>query len=70
MPPADHFSQQSDAYKIFRPTYPAEVFDWLAQTAPARELAWDCGCGNGQATRDLAKRFERVIGTDIGEKQL
>ena len=30
MPPADHFSQQSDAYKEFRPTYPAEVFDWLA----------------------------------------
>lgn len=70
MPPADHFSQQSDAYKEFRPTYPAEVFDWLAQTAPARQLAWDCGCGNGQATSDLAKRFERVIGTDISEKQL
>jgi SAM-dependent methyltransferase len=70
MLPADHFSQQSDAYKEFRPTYPAEVFDWLAQTAPARQLAWDCGCGNGQATRDLANRFERVIGTDISEKQL
>jgi SAM-dependent methyltransferase len=70
MPPADHFSQQSGAYKEFRPTYPAEVFDWLAQTAPAQQLAWDCGCGNGQATSDLAKRFKRVIGTDISEKQL
>jgi SAM-dependent methyltransferase len=70
MPSSDHFSQQSDAYKEFRPTYPAEVFDWLVQAAPARKLAWGCGCGNGQATRDLAKRFERVIGTDISEKQL
>jgi SAM-dependent methyltransferase len=66
----DHFSVQAAAYKDFRPTYPAAFFDWLAHIAPSSALAWDCGCGNGQATADLARRFGRVIGTDLSRKQL
>ncbi len=47
-----------------------QLFDWLAQQAPDRELAWDAGCGNGQATAALAQRFARVIGTDPSANQI
>lgn len=67
---SDHFSAQASAYKDFRPGYPAPLFDWLARIAPASGLAWDCGCGNGQASASLAQRFERVIATDLSRQQL
>ena len=38
--------------------------------APARGLAWDCGAGSGQAARDLAQRFARVVATDASRAQL
>jgi SAM-dependent methyltransferase len=66
----DHFSGHADVYRAARPTYPAELFAWLAQQAPDGELAWDCGCGNGQATVALAARFARVIGTDPSAAQI
>lgn len=64
------FSAQSDAYSANRPTYDPALFTWLARRSPTPSLAWDCGCGSGQATRDLAQCFERVIGTDINAEQL
>jgi SAM-dependent methyltransferase len=66
----DHFSRVADQYSSFRPSYPDELFDWLACVAPQRNLAWDCGAGNGQATAALAARFARVVGTDISAAQL
>lgn len=66
----DHFSTQSSEYSRFRPTYPAALFDWLAQQTSERISAWDCACGNGQASTELAARFERVTATDISEAQL
>ncbi len=66
----DHFSSIASDYATFRPRYPAALFDFLADLAPARSLAWDAACGNGQATLDLAERFERVIGTDASAAQL
>jgi SAM-dependent methyltransferase len=38
--------------------------------APARERAWDCGCGSGQATAGLATHFDAVIATDPSADQL
>jgi len=67
---ADHFRGVSRGYANHRPTYPAALFDWLAQVAPARELAWDCATGSGQAARDLARHFTRVIATDASAAQL
>lgn len=64
------FSQQADAYRAGRPTYDPGFFAWLAQTAPGTGLAWDCGCGSGQASLDLARYFQRVVATDINAKQL
>jgi len=66
----DHFSQLADRYAQVRPSYPAALFDYLAERCTRRQLAWDCACGNGQATLALAQRFARVVATDASERQL
>jgi SAM-dependent methyltransferase len=66
----DHFSKQAADYATFRPTYPRELFDYLGSIAPSRQLAWDCGTGNGQAAVGLASVFDHVIATDASEKQI
>jgi SAM-dependent methyltransferase len=66
----DHFSKQAADYARFRPGYPPELFVYLAGIAPSRQLAWDCGTGNGQAAIGLASVFSRVIATDASEKQI
>jgi SAM-dependent methyltransferase len=66
----DHFSEQAKDYARHRPGYPAAMFDYLASLAPARELAWDCGTGNGQAALALADKFKRVIATDASAAQI
>jgi SAM-dependent methyltransferase len=64
------FTKQSDAYRAARPGYDPQLFARLAELAPGRSLAWDAGCGSGQATLDLAQHFEHVIGTDVSQPQL
>lgn len=66
----DHFSSCAEAYRRARPTYPLALSDWLAGVAPARDLAWDCATGSGQAARLLAARFRTVIATDASAAQL
>lgn len=66
----DYFSRDSASYAAYRPSYPAALFDYLADAAPARRLAWDCATGNGQAAVALAERFERVIATDASAAQI
>jgi SAM-dependent methyltransferase len=66
----DHFSKQAADYAKFRPRYPHEMFEYLGSLAPRRQLAWDCGTGNGQAAVGLATVFDRVIATDASEKQI
>lgn len=66
----DHFSGHAADYARYRPGYPPALFDWLAEQAPARNLAWDCGCGNGQASVPLAARFARVVATDRSIQQI
>jgi SAM-dependent methyltransferase len=66
----DHFSEQAADYVTFRPRYPRELFEYLGNVAPSRNLAWDCATGNGQAAVGLATAFDRVIATDASEKQI
>lgn len=66
----DHFSGHAGAYHEARPTYPDALFDWLAAQVPARDLAWDAGCGNGQASVALAARFARVHASDPSAPQI
>lgn len=66
----DHFSGHSAEYARSRPTYPAGLYRWLASITPGHDLAWDAGCGSGQATGALAEHYARVVGTDISPQQL
>src|SRR6185436_17663656 len=66
----DRFSDRSKSYSQFRPLYPAELYEFLFSKVKDFSLAWDAGTGNGQAARELAKRFKKVYATDISEKQL
>ncbi len=66
----DYFSSLAAQYAAFRPKYPGALFDLLARVAPGRTRAWDCACGSGQATLDLAERFESVIATDASAQQI
>ena len=69
-PFADHFSGVAAGYASYRPHYPDALFDWLGGIAPARDVAWDCAAGSGQATLALTAHFGRVIATDASEAQL
>lgn len=69
-PFTDHFAAVSANYADFRPHYPAALFDWLSAHAPSRLLAWDCACGTGQASADLAERFAQVAATDASSTQI
>lgn len=66
----DHFSRLAAQYSAYRPAYPAALFDYLARSCPERQTAWDCACGNGQATLALAERFNSVIATDASPQQI
>jgi SAM-dependent methyltransferase len=66
----DHFSGHAIVYAAARPTYPPELFDWLAVQCPQRRLAWDAGCGNGQASVALAAHFDEVFASDPSATQI
>jgi SAM-dependent methyltransferase len=66
----DNFSARSDKYAKFRPTYPKELYTFLLSLIEKKERAWDCGTGNGQIARELAKHFTEVYATDISESQV
>jgi ubiquinone/menaquinone biosynthesis C-methylase UbiE len=66
----DHFGSVARGYAAFRPTYPGDLFAWLAAQSPSRALAWDAGCGSGQASVALADHFDRVHATDLNAQQI
>lgn len=66
----DHFSAQAGEYIRYRPGYPPELFAWLAAQTEGHRLAWDCGCGNGQASLGLTPFYRHVIATDPSPRQI
>lgn len=68
--PGDHFSRQSEGYARFRPTYPDELFAWIARHSPAHDRVWDCATGGGQAARGLRRHFSGVVATDLSANQI
>lgn len=66
----DHFSDAPARYAEFRPSYPEELFAWLAGLCKEHEAAWDCATGSGQAAAGLAPHFNRVIATDASSEQI
>lgn len=67
---ADHFSAVAGRYADARPEYPPALFEWIAGVAPGLALAWEAGCGSGQASRGLALHFDRVHATDPSDAQV
>ncbi|KAJ3684644.1 hypothetical protein LUZ61_013808 [Rhynchospora tenuis] len=78
----DLFSKQAEKYAEARPSYPAELFDFIASKTPRHGLVWDVGTGNGQAavqleifnssifTILLAEIYKNVVATDVSRQQL
>ena len=64
------FSIRSDDYARFRPAYPNDLFEWLADRCSATRLALDVAAGNGQASHPLSARFEHVVACDASPDQL
>jgi SAM-dependent methyltransferase len=66
----DHFSSHAAGYAAYRPTYPSSLIEFLAQVSPRTDLAIDCGCGTGQLSVPLARRFARVVAIDASAAQI
>lgn len=66
----DYFSTGSADYRDYRPGYPLALYKYLAAISPARQLAWDCATGTGQAARVLGRFFDRVIASDASAAQI
>ena len=66
----DNFSKQANIYAKYRPTYPQELFDFILGKIENKNTAWDCGTGNGQTAKELAKYIGKVFATDTSEKQI
>src|SRR5258708_20697554 len=66
----DLFSAHSDIYAKYRPLYPKELYDFIFEYIAMKEMALDCGTGNGQAAGILAENFKEVHATDISDKQI
>ncbi len=66
----DNFSVQSNTYKKYRPEYPKELYEVILSISKGRSQCWDCGTGNGQVAKELAKYFKKVYATDISENQI
>ena len=66
----DHFSAVATEYANARPEYPDALFAWIATIAPGTHLAWEAGCGSGQASRGLAAHFGQVFATDPSVAQI
>ena len=69
-PEPPDFSPLAARYARARPSYPPELYTYLAGLLDRHELAWDAATGNGQAARGLADHFASVIATDISAEQL
>jgi SAM-dependent methyltransferase len=66
----EYYTNQAREYAEHRPTYPEELYNFLAEHAPRNSRVLDCCTGSGQAALELAKRFPSVTAIDINEEQI
>ena len=60
-----NFGEAVDAYKLFRPTYPRALFDYLfEQTIAEHTTAIDLGAGTGLCAQELSYAFDYVIAVE------
>jgi ubiquinone/menaquinone biosynthesis C-methylase UbiE len=65
----DYFSSHADEYSRYRPLYPSELFEYLANLT-VQQVAWDCATGNGQVAIGLTPFFDHIYATDASPQQL
>jgi SAM-dependent methyltransferase len=60
------FGLAADEYSVFRPEYPAELFQRILAAVPpdCRGRAMDLGAGTGKSTRALTEYFAEVIAVE------
>lgn len=71
------FIKQAAQYAEGRPSYPSELFEFIASKTPCKDLAWDAGTGSGQAARSVSffppssrskfRTFLLYIGFELGK---
>jgi ubiquinone/menaquinone biosynthesis C-methylase UbiE len=66
----DMFSERARMYSRYRPEYPDRLFAWIGTLTDVHNAVWDCATGNGQAAKDLATIFDKVIATDASAEQI
>jgi ubiquinone/menaquinone biosynthesis C-methylase UbiE len=66
----DYFSGHAARYRDARPTYPAELWQWLASQCAEHKTVWDAACGNGQAAIALVEHFDDVFASDASHAQI
>ncbi|MEO6489081.1 MAG: class I SAM-dependent methyltransferase [Ferruginibacter sp.] len=66
----DNFSKRPELYARYRPQYPSSLFKYISGIVNDKQLAWDCGTGNGQSAIELSQYFEKVFATDFSQQQL
>ncbi|KAG5555837.1 hypothetical protein RHGRI_006477 [Rhododendron griersonianum] len=54
---ADLFHRQAKNYAESRPTYPEELYEFIASKTPNHDLVWDAGTGSGQAAKSNSYSF-------------
>ncbi len=60
---AQVFGQVAQRYERWRPSYPGEVIDWVAERCPGKS-ALEVGAGTGKATRSFVERGFHVVASD------
>ena len=66
----DYFSENSQEYDRFRPTYSEDLFSYLSSLSIQHQQAWDCATGTGQSAIALSEYYASVIATDASETQI
>ncbi len=66
----DLFSTQADLYSRYRPTYPADLYQYILSSVKKRRSALDCATGNGQVAASLSEYFDHIDAIDISQRQL
>ncbi|CAI0397276.1 unnamed protein product [Linum tenue] len=67
---AELFIKQAAEYAKTRPSYPKQLFEFIASETPCHDVVWDVGTGSGQAAVSLAGIYKTVIATDTSATQL
>lgn len=70
--PTERFSDRVDDYVKYRPTYPSEVIDLIAQVARLDSLSVvaDIGCGTGIFSKLLLQTGAMIVGVEPNEPML